>query len=273
LTKDNTLRTQALVCTHSVTFVDRAPYHTINLIKIDDEYRRSLIRIKATEDDVIIDFVNEIGRTVGLSNTVLLYERCFIVVEGPSEEIALPIIYKSLYKTTMLEDGIVLINLNTCSAWKSVLKILLTNRKGITYFLLDADCQVAGSSGYITNDALLELGCTPDFYDSHIEYIGGKEFEDAFTDYIITKALNADFPLESGKTWKTKDIKDIRILGEKFSDVLQQKVIKNCVTTLRCNAKKPNIAEAISKQCNKRKYVPEKILNVFEKARLTAGVR
>lgn len=272
MTKDNMLRTQALVCTHSVTFVDRAPYHTINLIKIDDDYKRSLVRIKATEDGEIIDFVNDIGRTVGLSNTVLLYERCFLVVEGPSEEIALPLIYKMLYKTTMLEDGIVLINLNTCSAWKSVLKILLTNRKGITFFLLDADCQVVGSSGYITNEALLALGCTPEFYDSHIDYIGDKEFEDAFSDYIITKALIVDFPLESGKRWKTKDIKDLRIPGEKFSDLLQKKVIKNCVTTLRSNAKKPNIAEAISKQCSKKIHVPEKIKNVFDKVRSTAGV-
>lgn len=272
LTREIALRTQAFVCTHSVTFVDRAPYSSINLIKVDDDFIRSLSRIKTEDNGEIIDFVNDIGRAVGLSNTVLIYERCFIVVEGPSEEVALPLIYKYLYKRTLLEDGIVMINLHTCSAWKSILKLLLSNRKEMTLFLLDSDCKIPGSSGYITDEQLASLGCTVNFHDKNIEYIGAKEFEDAFSDKVIAKALNVDFPLENGKNWKQSDITKIRSTTVKFSDDLQKIVITSCVKAMRTNAKKPNIAESISRQCNSKTSIPTEIIRLFEKARKISGV-
>lgn len=121
-------RTQSVICTHAITLVDRAPAHSINLIKVNVDSLRSIDFLHDTDDDEVRTFLATVGRTAGVLNSALFYERSFLIVEGESEENALPIIYHNLYGRAMIEDGIVLIDLHTCGAWRSVLKILQANK-------------------------------------------------------------------------------------------------------------------------------------------------
>ncbi len=269
---DPSLRTQVFVCTHSVTLVDRAPAQAINLIRVTPEGKRERDKIHASTDLEVVHFLDEVGRAVGLTNTALLFERAFLVVEGPSEAVALPLLYRHLFRRSMREDGIVLINLNGCSAWKAVIQMLLANRLSFTRFLLDADCQSASSSGYLSHEKLEEQGCPPDFLAEQVDYIGTKEFEDIFTDEIIAAALNQAFPLPDAATWIPNTIAEMRACGTKFSSDLNDEVRRSCQPKFRHDAKKPSIALAIANQCVTSNSVPAELVRVFERLREWVGI-
>ena len=123
-TRADNSRTQAIICTHAVTLVDRAPGHSINLISVCEDGNRQLKYINSDTDGELEDFLATVGRSVGLTNSSLFFERAFLVVEGESEENALPILYRNLYGRSLIEDGIVLVPLFSCGAWKAILNLL-----------------------------------------------------------------------------------------------------------------------------------------------------
>lgn len=270
LATDPALRTQCLVSTHSVTLIDRAPLTDINLLAIEDDYRRSTSRLETFDDESIPEFFSEIGASVGLSNVALLYEKGFLVIEGPSEEEFIRYIYLFLHGQSPIQDGIVIVKLHGCGAWKSVLDVLLKNRASMTHFLFDADCQQPDSAGYMTIDYLKELGIPPEFIDDQVTYIGQKEIEDAFADDVIARALNAEFPLDTGG-WQPADVADLRG-GDKFSDDLRNTILARSIPTVRSNAKKPAIAAAIARAVQAPTEVPEAIRCVFDDIRRRAGI-
>jgi predicted ATP-dependent endonuclease of OLD family len=272
MASDPESRTQCFVCTHSVTLVNNAPTRAINLIRTEVNGARNVDRIRGPEDEEVVQFFGEIGRAVGLSNTVLLQERGFLVVEGESEADSVPKIYRKLYGSSMREDGLILVNLHTCSAWKSVLEMLLKNRLAMTHMLLDMDCQDPNSSARISSEAFVELGCEPEFESQQVSYIGDKEFEDAFSNEVILKALNEEFRREDGAEWVDKHIDSVRNCPDKFSDDLKIVVRRNCTHGLRSSVSKPSLAAAIAKQCNSEADVPRVLVEAFENLRERAGV-
>jgi predicted ATP-dependent endonuclease of OLD family len=265
-------RTQCFVCTHSVTLVDNAPSNSINLIRIEEDGKRELHQIHGPSDEEVVAFFNEVARAVGLSNTALLQERGFLVVEGPSEADSIPIIYRNLFDCSMREDGLVPINLHACSAWKSVIEVLLSNRLEMIHILLDKDCQNSNSSAKITPDRFEELGCSEEFQGRQVSYIGDKEFEDAFSNEVIVRALNQKFPLPEDETWSVAKVQSIRAQGDKFSAELSKTVQTSCVKELRSDVSKPSIAKAIAEQCVSEADVPSVLLETLRSLRRRAGV-
>jgi putative ATP-dependent endonuclease of the OLD family len=271
LASDSSLRTQCFVCTHSVTLVDRAPSRSINLIRVAQDNSRTIASIRSGGDPELARFFSDVGRAVGLSNTVLLYERGFLLVEGESEAEAIPILYRNLYGRSLVEDGLVLVNLHTCSAWKSVLQVLLANRLDMTHILLDSDCRSPESSGYMTVESLTALNCSADFLSEQVTYIGTKEYEDAFSNDVIARALNDQFPLPDG-AWDGEAVQEVRANTTKFSDELVQKVRRTCIPQYRSNVRKPSVAAAVAKQCTTPADVPNEILNALTRLRARAGI-
>lgn len=196
-TRSTVTRTQAIVCTHTLTLIDRAPAESINLIEVGDDGTRSIEYVSGDaekEDEDVTNFLSMIGRSVGLTNSALFYERAYLLVEGESEENAVPILYRNLYGRSMIEDGIVLIPLFTCSAWKAILKVLQRYKIDSTVILLDQDCTTPESSGRVTPEALAEMGYPPEFITTSCFYIGDREFEDAFQTADIVAVLNSVWP-------------------------------------------------------------------------------
>ena len=251
--------------------MNNAPSRAINLNRTYCDAARSVDRITGPEDEEVVQFFGEIGRAVGLSNTVLLQERGFLVVEGSSEADSVPKIYRKLHGSSMREDGLILVNLRTCSAWKSVLEMLLKNRLPMTHILLDADCKDPNSSARISPEAFAELGCDPNFQDQQVSYIGDKEFEDAFTNEVIVRALNKEFPREDGAEWTEKQIDSMRHFGDKFSDNFKMIVRQQCLRRLRSAVGKPSLAAAIADQCESESDVPRVLVDAFKDLRERAG--
>lgn len=266
------LRTQAIVCTHAVTLIDRAPGQSINLITVSNDGTREIHYLNCDFDDEVKSFLTSVSRSVGLSNSSLFYERAFLVVEGESEENALPILYRNLYGRSFLEDGIVLIPLYTCGAWKAVLNVLNHHKQEITLLLLDRDCNNPISSVHITPSSLAEIGYPSEFLEKNCLFIGNKEFEDAFATSEMIQVLNTNWPKESGATWVENEIDQFRGPDCKFSEDMLTYVRKNCIKSRRNATRKPDFAHALANHCQMENQIPETIREIFERLRYIAFV-
>ncbi|MBD1867014.1 AAA family ATPase [Cyanobacteria bacterium FACHB-471] len=265
-------RIQSVVSTHSVTLIDRAPIESIRLIKVKPENTREVEFFDGNIAENVIPFIFNVGHSVGISNSLVLYEKAFLVVEGESEENALPIMYKHLYRRSFLEDGIVLVNLHTYSSWKTTLKFLGRYRSHITVVLLDEDCRTTSPGARLTAEALELLDYPADFINSSCSFIGSKEFEDAFQSGDIVATLNKCYPRDDSKPWQNTDVDQFRVAGCKFGSNLVDYVRSNCVRTLRSSMSKPEFAAKLAYHCSTPSQIPSAIHNVFQKLRQKAGI-
>jgi predicted ATP-dependent endonuclease of OLD family len=264
-------RVQSIVSTHSVTLIDRAPIESIRLIKVKNESLREIEFFDGNHEDSI-PFMFNIGSSVGISNSLILYEKAFLVVEGESEEGALPILYKNIYGRSLFEDGIVLVNLCSYSSWKTTLKFLGCYRAEITVILLDTDCKNTNEGSRLTGTALEELNYPPDFIHSNCFYIGSKEFEDAFHNDDLIATLNEHYPKDNSELWENEDIEIFRKEKYKFANDLIQFVRRNCVTNFRSSMTKPEFATKLALQCLDSSQIPSTLRDVFQLLRQKAGV-
>lgn len=253
---------QNIVCTHALTMIDRAPALSINCLT-PNEYEQSEIKFLDTdEDEEIREFLSQVSEIGGIRNSSIFYERCFLLVEGPSEENALPILYKKYFGRNLAEDGIVLINLESNGAWRNFLKLLRKNKEDCTLLFLDNDTQAATSSATITPAKLTDIGFSTNFLDENVVFVGSKEFEDIYPDSILVEMLNAKYPKDNGNNWEVAEIQQLKADSTKFSEDLKITVSREA----RRNVGKPEIALEFSK------YIPNeeipnliKVKELFEK--------
>jgi predicted ATP-dependent endonuclease of OLD family len=216
---DNTkAQIQIIIATHSLSMVDRAPAGLIN--NLTQEKGISKIEyLKSDDDEDLKDFLMNVSEISGIRNSSLFFERCYLIVEGATEINTLPIIYKKVTGRSLLEDGVVLIDLETNSSWRSFLKLLSKNKVNSTVLFLDSDTQNQDSKSKITKQSLQQIGFGEDFLTKSVIFAGNQEFEDSFSDQIICRCLNANWPKKEGQQWEESKIGELRSNG-KFSEKL-----------------------------------------------------
>ena len=160
-----------------------------------------------------------------------------------------------------------IVNLRTCGAWSSVLRILQSHKAHITVMLLDADCKDPNSSGRITNGKLEEFGYPRDWQISNCFYIGTKEFEDAFSTSDIVAVLNTHYAREDSTPWEIHHVDQFCIPSKKFSSELMQEIIAKAEKRKRSDARKPDFAVKLALHCCTSEQIPDAILSAFELAR------
>jgi putative ATP-dependent endonuclease of the OLD family len=259
---------QILVCTHSLTMIDRAPAKCINLLRIR-EGRTNVERLETNDDPNIELFLTELAQELGITNTIMFYERCFILIEGETELNALPSLYRTLYKHSILEDGIRIINVKGNGASKEFLKLMSKNKQALTVIFLDKDTETEqnGKTAKLTRQVLKEAGFTQDFINERLIYIGTKEFEDAFSDEVLARALHHGYHKAEG-IWSADDITQLRN-EKKISDalgrVVNQQAGQDCP-----NWGKPELGRSIGRVC-RGDEIPQEIVNLFTIGRQICG--
>jgi predicted ATP-dependent endonuclease of OLD family len=258
---------EAILCTHSLTMIDRAPAQSIRLLNLDQKGQTNISQLQTDEDPAIEDFLLNLARELGITNSIIFYERCFILIEGDTEENALPILYKTLYGKSLFEDSIQVINVKGNGAIKEFLKLLSKNRQSLTLILLDSDTNDSTTSR-LTEEILQQSGFSSEFIDQKITYIGQNEFEDAFSNEVIASCLNNTWPKSEGN-WTEEDIQDIRNEG-KFSKKLKSLIWEEADTeTPRWS--KPEFGKILAKHCS-TDDIPNEIKQIFELAREIAEI-
>lgn len=255
-------RIQAIICTHSLTMIDQAPAKNINLLSLRDCGMTELNYLDTLEDQEVEDFLAYLAAEIGISNSILFYERCYIIIEGQTEENALPIFYHHLYHHSMIEDGIRLINIEGNGGKTGLLKLLGKNRQNLTLAFLDSDTQA--------DKDFADAGFGQDSSDNFLILIGDKEFEDAFSDDAICSCLNRVWPRVDEEPWIPSHIIGIRKdPRKKFSERLMGLIYDNSLSDVP--NKKPVYGQKLASFCPINS-IPNQIIHLFERARDIAKV-
>lgn len=266
-TSDHHESLQCVVCTHSMTMIDRAPAESINLLEVDAAGNHQISYVSAGDDDDVRAFLTTAGRSVGLSNSALFFEKAFLVFEGQSEENALPLLYRNLYDRSFVDDGIVPVTLHSYGSWNAVLSLLKRYRADRTLVLLDTDTTDADAVKGISRDRLIDMGFPSDFLDHSCFFVGDREFEDAFRTQEYVEVFNTHWPREDGREWQADDVDRYRRTGDKFSDALVATLRRESRRCLRSTARKPDVASRVAELCRSREQVPNVIQTVFDRLR------
>lgn len=269
LTQTNS-NVQIVLCTHSVIMVDSAPSTSIVLLRLGPRGVTRPEWLDITEEQEAFDFLVNVAEQLGITNSILFYERCYLLVEGEAEAAALPVLYRRLYGRSMREDGIALINLRGYGGNTGFLT-LMKDKQHMVVSLLDADV--------IENqrECMMNNGWTEEQVNQVLLAIGDNEFEDAFDDEIWARALNRveDWQRVDGEVWQASHIQEIRERAyqgqEKFSSLLSIEIGRaaRCRESLRS---KPRLGEALALELNPEHEIPDPIRNAFVRARQIAQV-
>lgn len=262
IVREERARTQAILCTHSPPMINRVPAQDIRLLRLCNGCTQ-VRQLETGGDPDVEAFLCESARELGITNTLMFYERCFILIEGETEENVLPILYRKVYGHSLLEDGIRLINVKGNGAAKEFLRLLRHNRQELTIVFLDSDAQEDRSAA-LTERTLHDAGFDDDFVNARVIYIGEQEFEDAFSSLAIVRCLQDKWPKLEGK-WVVEEIEALRQQDKKFSAALRKLVWE----ATECGLRKPVFGKELARCC-RADEIPEAVRDLFELARTVA---
>jgi predicted ATP-dependent endonuclease of OLD family len=264
IVQEERARIQAVLCTHSPPMINRVPAQQIRLLRLCDGSTQ-VEQLETEGDPQVEAFLQESARELGITNTLMFYERCFVLVEGETEENALPILYRKAHGHSLLEDGIQPINVKGNGAIKEFLRLLSRNRQALTIVFVDTDAQDTDEAE-LTGETLRSAGFNDDFIDERLLYVGDQEFEDAFSDEVIARCLQERWPKSKGE-WNPDDIASLRE-ESKFPRALRKAIWENTTEDLP-RWSKPVFGRALA-QCCCQDEIPEDVLGLFEIARAVA---
>ncbi|WP_295793691.1 AAA family ATPase [Mucilaginibacter sp.] len=258
------VNTQSIIATHSLTMIDRAPSNSINHI-VQDAGISSINYLKTDGDADIQTFLDEVSVVGGVKNSSIFYEKCFLIVEGDSEEASIGKIYKIWFNRTLSEDGVVLINLQSNGAWFNFLKLLRKNKKASTVMLLDFDTQNPECGASVTIEKLNQIGFDADFLANHVFFAGIQEFEDLYPDHRIRETFNILYPRPTKIKWTLKDIQKLRADYPKISKGFDKETLK-FIAHHHQRYKKPEFASKITDLMTEKEIKNIDVLqNLFHK--------
>jgi hypothetical protein len=204
-----------LVATHSLNLIDRVDIEDVVHLRIVDE-RTTAERLMSGEHDDINRHLAAVSDAMGLRNSVLLHERCFVGVEGPTEMQALPLLFRLVTGMSLQSAGIALISGNGNDGALLLVKFLKQNGRRLAFILVDSD----SSDGKLFRpDKLQAQGIKKD----DIWFVGKRELEDTFTDDQWAAVANHNWKRTDGLEWSADDFATLRS-SAKFSSALQHVV-------------------------------------------------
>ena len=191
---------QVLVATHSVNLIDKVPLQSLRHFRLEDQ--RTILELPSYYgDEGEEEFVSALASGLGLRNSVLLSEKCFLVVEGPTEERALPIIFKKITGESLASAGITLVNTGGSGSVRRLVEILIQQLNRTVVVLVDEDARESSArinAAWFAKTQLVEN-------DTGF-FVGTKEFEDAFDDEVWLRVAAERFPNHLDETvWHLSD--------------------------------------------------------------------
>ncbi|WP_431881502.1 TOPRIM nucleotidyl transferase/hydrolase domain-containing protein [Micromonospora chalcea] len=202
-----------VIATHSMNLIDGASIDDLVHLNLDGERTVATMLFHDLDDVENGRFLSDIAAALGLRNTVLLHERCFVGVEGPTEQHSFPLMFRLSTGRSVQSAGIVIIGChNNEGALKFVGYLARTGRQVL--LAIDADSQRLR----IFSDAnLAKEGLT---VDQHVRFIGGpdKELETTFSNEQWSQLANAVWPRSDSTSWLASHVETAR--EGKFSSKL-----------------------------------------------------
>ncbi|GAB2766703.1 hypothetical protein GCM10027072_77040 [Streptomyces bullii] len=201
-----------MVATHSMNLIDGVDIADVVHLRLDDSGRTAVERLTDDSHDGINFHLGQIAAAVGLRNSVLLHERCFLAVEGPTEQQCLPLLFRLSQGLSLQAAGIALWACGNNEGALLLAGYLVRNRRTVM-LMVDADSR---SNKQFRQERLIKAGLDLATQVTWVgEAEGYNELEELFTDTQWAAAANTHWPRPQSNDWKAEDFTAHR--GGKFS--------------------------------------------------------
>lgn len=251
-----------IVATHSLNLIDKVQIEDVLHVDLVNN-RTEIKQIFGGDSEEEIAFLADIAASMGLRNSVLLHERCFVGVEGATEEHSLPALFRATTGLSLAAAGIVLVPAGGNAGARKLCEYMAKHNR-LVRFIVDKD---STGQEVFSQKKLQEDGIPEDSM-----YIVGTthEIEDLFSDQQWLKVVQAEWPRSDGWPWEIGEIAELRNMSGKFSKRLHD--------LLRSEADNPpesktELLPALSRAIKTRDEVPEQLREVFDDLVRIAGLR
>ncbi|MEV7970924.1 TOPRIM nucleotidyl transferase/hydrolase domain-containing protein [Sphaerisporangium sp. NPDC088356] len=243
-----------MVATHSVNLIDRVPLENVAHLRLVGG-QTAVERLATHDDSDYGQFVSRISDELGLPTSAVLFERCFLLVEGATEKVAFPRLFHLVTGRRLQESGIVLFDSGGNTTVLTFVGYLRDLGREV-HVIVDHDSK-KDHPKIFEKDKLTARGITSD----HIDYVGDpNELEELFTDAQWAATANESWPRSDHRLWIERDIHDLRGTG-KFSG--------NLSTLLRDGSgervSKPALLSNLAQRLRSRDEVPEVLVEIFDR--------
>ena len=152
-----------------------------------------------------------------MENSTMFYERCFLTIEGKTEEGALPRLFELCVGSSTHARGVKLVN--SYNNYGAIVAAQFLHRNGRpVIFLVDEDTTLhKGTSRLLTVQNLQKAGFP--IVRRHI--VAPSCFEYAFSDDVWCRVLN-DHQMENQGVWSSADVASLRTSPKEFFDSIQE---------------------------------------------------
>lgn len=247
---------RVILATHSLNLIDRVPVENV-IHLINDTGRSRMQRLLDTGHEETSRFLADLATSMGLRTSVLLHERCFVVVEGPTEAQAIPVLFRTAMGIPLQSAGLALIPANGNSGALQLAKHLISQGRPVR-IIVDEDTFASTSTRKkFRADALKAAGIDP----SHVKRVGTKELEDVFSDAHWAATANTNWTRTDGRPWEKADFAALRNRS-KFSDELSRMVYGASPDSAPDN--KPGYLLALALELRTALDVPASLREIFE---------
>ncbi len=253
--------TRMIIATHSLNLIDRVSINDVVHLRLVDDHTE-VVRLLGDRHDETQRHLADVSAAMGLRNSVLLHERCFVGVEGPTETQAFPLLFLIATGLSLQSAGIALIAGNSNEGALRFAQFLRENDRKVA-FVVDRDSINGGSRRSFRKDKLDEIGIP----DNAVHYVGKQEVEDLFSIEQWVATANAHWPRDDGEPWNPQHLEPTR-LGSKFSSALYNLVRGG---SGRAPVRKQGYLVALAETLREPDEVPKELKDVFEDLARLAG--
>ncbi|MGW7473831.1 ATP-dependent nuclease [Streptomyces cyaneofuscatus] len=191
-----------MVATHSMNLIDGVDIADVVHLGLNDNGRTVVERLEDDCHDGIDFHLGQIATALGLRNSVLLHERCFLAVEGETEQQCIPLLFRLSQKLSLQSAGIALW---ACENNEGALHLAryLVQRKRSVMLMIDADSR---TNKLFKDERLRKAGLDLDKQVAYVgEALGFNELEELFTDERWAAAANLRWPRAAPRSWSAED--------------------------------------------------------------------
>lgn len=202
-----------MVATHSMNLIDGVDIADVVHMSLGPSGRTVIEHLDDDQHDGIDFHLGQIAASLGLRNSVLLHERCFLAVEGDTEQKSLPLLFRLAQNMSLQAAGIALWGCENNEGALHLARYLVKHRRTVM-LMVDADSR---TNKLFKEERLRRAGLD---LEKHVSYVGEaegyNELEELFSDDQWAHAANTHWPRPAPQTWQADDFTAHRD-GKKFS--------------------------------------------------------
>ena len=247
--------TRMLIATHSLNLIDRVDIADVVHLRLEGDHTQ-VDRLLEKEHSEAQRYLADVSAAMGLRNSVLLHERCFVGVEGPTETQAFPLLFQVARGMSLPSAGIALIAGNGNEGALRFAQFLCEHKRKLA-FVVDSDSKSGESRRSFRKSKLEQIGIPADA----VHYVGEQEVEDLFSDEQWIATANAYWPRDDGREWAVEDMRPVR-RGSKFSQALLNYMRGG---SSKAPERKSGYLVALAGTLREKEEVPKQLRDVFSK--------